>query len=182
MKTKHFLLLAFAISMCTAVVAQPTMTENILQKAYKQARLENKKVFVIFHASWCGWCHKMDSSMNDKSCQKFFNDNYIICHLTVDESKDKKNLETGGADEFRKKYHGENAGLPFWLIFDKNGKILADSKMRAEGKGLDAEGESIGCPASKEEVAYFIKLLKQTSSLTAAQLKIIEERFSKNKE
>ena len=150
MKTKHFLLLAFAISMCTAVVAQPTMTENILQKAYKQARLENKKVFVIFHASWCGWCHKMDSSMNDKSCQKFFNDNYIICHLTVDESKDKKNLETPGADEFRKKYHGENAGLPFWLIFDKKGKLLADSKMRADGAGLDTKGESIGCPASKE--------------------------------
>ena len=118
--------------------------------------------------------------MTDKTCKKFFSDNYVTCHLTIDESADRKNEENAGAIEFRKKYHGENAGLPFWLIFDKNGKLLADSKMRPEGVSLDADGTSIGCPASKEEVAYFIKLLQQSSALAEPQLKIIAERFSKN--
>ena len=183
MKTKHFLSLALLLVIFIKADAQQTVPSSgdILEKAYKQARLENKNVFVIFHASWCGWCHKMDSSMNDNTCKKYFTDNYITCHLTVDESRDKKILENPGAVELRKKYNGEDAGLPFWLIFDQKGKLLADSKMRADGAGLDTKGESIGCPASKEEVAYFIKLLKQTSSLTAAQLAIIEERFSKNK-
>ncbi len=184
MKITHFLLLALMLVTFTATDAQQTVpsANDILKKAYTQARLENKNVFVIFHASWCGWCHKMDSSMNDEACKKYFADNYITCHLTVDESKDKKDLENPGAIEFRKKYNGENAGLPFWLIFDQRGKLLADSKMRADGVGLDAKGESIGCPATKEEVAYFIKLLKQTSSLRAAELAIIEERFTRNKE
>ena len=179
---KQFLLLAFSAVLLNAVAAQTTApsSDDILQTAYKQARLENKNVFVIFHASWCGWCHKMDSSMNDISCRKFFTDNYVTCHLTVDESKNKKDLENPGAVAFRAKYHGEDAGLPFWLIFDKKGKLLADSRMRPEGAGLDTKGESIGCPASKEEVAYFIKLLKASSALTYPQLKIIEERFLKN--
>ena len=113
--------------------------------------------------------------------KKLFDDKYRIRQLTVDECTEHKNLENHGADEFRKKVLRENGGLPFWLNFDKNGKLLADSKMRKEGVSIDADGESIGCPASNEEVAYFIKLLKHTSTLTEHELKIIEDRFSKNK-
>ena len=184
MKRKYFLLVMLLATVFSVVNAQKTVSsaDDVLQKAYAQANLENKNVFVMFHASWCKWCHKMDSSMNDKSCQKYFTDNYVICHLTVDESKDKKNLENPGADALRKKYHGEDAGLPFWLIFNKDGKLLADSKIRPAGADLDTKGESMGCPASKEEVAYFVHILKQNSKITQAQLKAIEERFNKNKE
>ena len=55
---------------CTTLgcVAQhmPT-TESILSTAYNQAQKEKKNVFVIFSASWCGWCKKMDASMNDRT-------------------------------------------------------------------------------------------------------------------
>ena len=125
MKTKHFLILSLMVLVFSATMAQPTVasTKDILNTAYKQALSQNKNVMVIFHASWCVWCRKMDSSMNDISCKKFFSDNYVTCHLTVDESADKKNEENPGAVDLRKNYHGENAGLPFWLIFDKNGKL-----------------------------------------------------------
>ena len=183
MKIKYLLFLVLLVNEMTTSNAQGKVpsADDILQTAYKQARLQHKKVFVMFHASWCGWCHKMDSSMKDINCRKFFDDNYVTCHLTVDESKTKKDLENSGAVDFRKKYHGEDAGLPFWLIFDTDGKLMADSRIRPEGAGLDTKGESIGCPASTEEVAYFIKLLKMTSSLTEPQLMIISERFSRNK-
>src|SRR5580698_7597634 len=102
--------------------------DEIMKEAFQTANKENKKVFIIFHASWCGWCHKMDSSMNDKSCKKFFDDNFVIRHLDVDEFKeDKKVLENPGAIELRAKYHGDSCGIPFWLIFDKGGKLLTDS-------------------------------------------------------
>src|SRR5262245_46462193 len=57
--------------------------ETILKEAYQRAAKEKKNVMIIFHASWCGWCHKMDTAMNDVACKKFFTDNYVVEHLTV---------------------------------------------------------------------------------------------------
>jgi len=180
MKLKYLALLAFLLCSFTFVAAQPSNTETVLNDAFRKATAEHKNVIVMFHASWCGWCHKMDSSMNDVSCKKMFDANYVTTHLTVDESADKKNLETPGADAFRKKYHGENEGLPFWLILDKKGNLLADSRMLAPGETVAKEHSSVGCPASKEEVAYLLSVLKKTSQLNETELKVIGERFSKN--
>jgi thioredoxin-related protein len=157
----------------------PASTNDVLKEAYQQAAKENKNVFVIFHASWCGWCHKMDTSMNDPVCKAFFTDNYVIRHLVVDESKDKLALENPGAKELKIKFNGDGQGIPFWLIFDKEGKLLFDSKMRAKGEGLD-KGDNIGCPASEKEVAAFIEIIQKTSKLSTAQLEIIRKRFRKN--
>lgn len=154
--------------------------KDILDEAYLQAAKENKNVFVLFHASWCGWCHKMDTAMNDKSVKKFFSDNYIITHLVVYENTNKKNLENPGALEFLTGYKGNDQGIPFWLVFDKNGKLLADSKMRPEGKGPETDGDNTGCPANEKEVAHFIGVLEKTTSLKADELEIIRKRFRQN--
>ena len=180
MKIKHFAILTFLLSLFAFATAQQSDIPAELTAALKKAGTEKKNVIVMFHASWCGWCHKMDSSMNDASCKKMFDANYVTTHLTVDESAGKKNLETPGADAFRKKYHGENEGLPFWLILDKKGNLLADSRMLAPGETVAKEHSSVGCPASKEEVAYLISVLKKTSKLNDDELQIIGERFSKN--
>lgn len=157
----------------------PASANNILKEACQQAAKENKNVFVIFHASWCGWCHKMDTSMNDPVCKAFFDNNYVVRHLVVDESKDKLALENPGANEMKIKYNGDGQGIPFWLVFDKDGKLLFDSKMRATGEGQD-KGDNIGCPASEKEVVAFIDILQKTSPLNAGQLEIIRKRFRKN--
>jgi thiol-disulfide isomerase/thioredoxin len=172
---------AFVMMVSVAAKAQPSPPSagDIMKEAYGKAAKENKNVFIIFHASWCGWCHKMDKSLNDETCKKFFDDNFVIRHLVVDESDDKKNLENPGAVELRSKYFGDGQGIPYWLLFDKDGKLLADSKMRAEGAGPET-GENVGCPASKNEVEYFISVLKKTTRLNAAQLETISERFRKN--
>jgi thiol-disulfide isomerase/thioredoxin len=157
----------------------PASAIDVLNGAYLQAAKENKNVFVIFHASWCGWCHKMDTSMNDPACKAYFDDNYVIRHLVVDESKDKLALENPGANELRIKYHGDGQGIPYWLVFDKEGKLLSDSKMR--GKGEDADkGANTGCPASEKEVTFFVDILQKTSKLNSEQLEVIRKRFRKN--
>lgn len=153
--------------------------DEVLKKAFAVATLENKKVFVMFHASWCGWCHKMDSSMNDESCKQFFDDNFVIRHLVVDEAKDKKHLENPGAEEMKIKYHGQGQGIPFWLIFDKEGNLLTDSKIRKPGQTAN-EGDNSGCPASEKEVAFFISVLKKITTLNEKQLAIIAKRFRMN--
>src|ERR1700730_1899112 len=122
----------------------------------------------------------MDSSMNDINCSKFFSDNYVIRHLVIYESKGKEYLENPGGLNFLKKYNGADQGIPFWLIFDKNGKLLADSKLRHDESGFDSTGDNTGCPASEKEVAYFIRVLKKTSLLRPEQQAVIEKRFRRN--
>lgn len=175
-----FALLASSL-LSSAVAGQttPVTADAILQEAKKLASKENKNILILFTASWCGWCHKMDKSIDDPSCKSFFEKNYVIRHIVVDETKDKRHLENPGGGEMKKQYHGEGLGIPFWLVFDKEGQLLADSKIRKEGEGPEM-GENTGCPATAEEVDHFISVLKKTSRMTDAQLEIVKKRFRRN--
>jgi hypothetical protein len=79
-----------------------------------------------------------------------------------------------------KKYNGAGSGIPFWLIFNVKGKLLADSRMpttdKKTGKSIKA---NVGCPANPDEVDYFIKLLKETTPLQEAELAMIAKKFAK---
>lgn len=176
---KQILLSFLLVVLVVAAKAQPATADQIIKEACSKAAIQNKNVFVIFHASWCGWCHRMDKSMGDDVCKQFFDDNFIICHLVVDESKEKVQLENPGAAALRKKYNGEGQGIPFWLIFDKEGKLISDSKMRKETESQES-GENMGCPANEKEVDSFIEVLKKSSRMSAEQLAIIRKRFREN--
>ncbi|PJJ85080.1 thioredoxin family protein [Mucilaginibacter auburnensis] len=184
MKKILFLSLTLLLAFTAVTFAQTAVpsSDEIMTKAYARAKKENKKVMVIFHASWCGWCKKMEASINEPNLKKFFDDNYVVVYLTVQESKGKENLENPGALDLMTKYKGDKAGLPFWFITDVNGKALADSQERPAGAGLDTYGDNVGCPASEKEVAYFAKILKSTSKLNDKEIAMISERFAKNKE
>lgn len=176
MKKQLPLLVSF-LTLTIALFSQASLTaDQILSAAQSKAKKENKSVFVIFHASWCGWCHRMDTAMADPKVSKYFNDNYVITHMTVMESKDKKGLENPGALELMQKYSGEGSGIPFWLVYDKSGKVAADSKeVTADGKVAG----NVGCPAAENEVGHFINVLKKTSKIDATGLDAITKRFRK---
>ena len=146
-------------------------TEEVMNIAFQEAKKENKNVFLMFHASWCGWCHRMDDNMQKKACKELFDTNYIITHLTVKENKENKHLENPGALALLDQLKGKKQGLPYWVIFDKKGNVLENS--------LDSKGSNLGCPYSKEEVQQFISKLKNTSQLNEEQLDIIREVFVK---
>ncbi len=175
--SKVVLTVVFYMFLTTNVNAQPKAATEVIKEAKAEAAKSNRNIFVIFHASWCVWCHRMDTAMNDKTIKSFFDNNYVIKHLTVDESKDKKDLENPGAAALLTEYHGNQQGIPYWFILDKNGKLLADSRVHSDdGK---VSGNNVGCPVQPTEVAYFVKVLKKTSDLTDAQLNIIRTRFLK---
>ncbi len=183
MKNLFFSAVALII-FTTIAFAQPApatvpSADEIMKEAYALAAKEHKNVLIMFHASWCGWCHRMDNSINDPSVKKLFEDNYVIRHLVVDEIEVRKNLENAGASDMRDKYNGKGQGIPFWLIFDKKGNLLSDSKIRKAGEGPEG-GSNCGCPAAQEEVAFFISVLKKTSKLKEEDLAIISTRFRKN--
>lgn len=167
--------LVVAITAVTAVsLASSTPTAaTLMADAQKKAAKENKKIFVKFRASWCGWCKRMDEFMNRPEFKNIFLDNYVIVALTVMESKDKKDLENLGADKLMADWGGAQAGLPFTVILDKNGKKLADSMAMLPGAD---KPQNIGHPAKKEEIEHFMKMLKSTAPrMTQAQFKQIEQ-------
>ena len=159
------LVLAFTVN----VQAQQPSVKDILTAAQAQAKKENKKVFVIFHASWCKWCKKMESNMQTLECKPLFDKSYVTAFITAQESPKNKALENPGADELLKTYKADKSGLPFWVILDANGKLLEDS--------FNAKGENLGCPADESEVAEFTRMLKNTSSLTDKELAAIAKTF-----
>lgn len=118
--------------------------------------------------------------MNDTAVLKYFTDNYVIVHLTVEESANKKNLENEGGFALKTKYHGATAGLPFWLIMDKKRNLLGDSQVRAPGIPITAAGSNIGCPADSVGLKHFIEVLKKSSKLDENALQNISKVFSKN--
>ncbi|MEP6682181.1 MAG: thioredoxin family protein, partial [Parafilimonas sp.] len=176
---KKFFLVFITLSFIIVCNAQ-TSTETIIKEACKEAGTQNKKAFIIFHASWCVWCHKLDSCINDPSCKKFFSDNYVIKHVTAFETGDKKNLNNPGSSEFLAAHHAADQGIPAWFIFDSSKNLLADSQLRPHSNDFNVEGSNIGCPANETEIKYFISVLEKTSHITDEEKSAIMKRFSKN--
>lgn len=167
---------------CARVQAQsttPLSATQVVTAACAQAKASHKKVFLVFHASWCGWCHRLDSLMGSPSCKELFEKNYVIAHLVIMENGAKKSLDNPGAIDLYNKYAGGNdQGIPFFLIIDGEDTVLADSRIKPEGAAPGSSGANTGYPGSKEEVAYFIRTLKETSALTSSQLDIISSQFT----
>ena len=170
---KNYIIILFLLFTGVQLFAQgvPSASE-VMQQAFQEATVNNKKVLLIFHASWCGWCRKMDNSLNDTCCKLYFDQHYVVRHLTVYESSDKKTLENPGALEILNKYKGKDQGIPFWLVFDSKGNLLADSQYEP--------GKNSGCPASSQEVDYFVQVLKKTSDISEDEMRKVRACFLKN--
>ncbi len=160
---------------------KPDPAGKIMDGAYKVAALEGKSVMIVFHASWCGWCKKFEASINDPSCRDFFDKHFVIKYLDILERADKKNLENPDAIDVYNKYGGQGGGIPYFLIFDKNRTLLADSKIRASSESADKPAQNIGCPASAEEVTAFIQILEKATKVSDAEKTAIAERFKQNR-
>ncbi len=172
---KALFTLTFLLLATTLIHAQPPSATDVLKEARVAAAKEKKKVFIIFHASWCGWCHKMDTILQSADVAPIFNKYYLTRHITVLESEGKKNLENPGGKAFLDQYHGGNSGIPYWLVFDEKGTLLADARIRKEGS--EEPGSNSGCPATKEEIDYFTRTLRATSQITAAEAETIAKAF-----
>lgn len=158
--------------------SEPLPAQTILSNAVKEASVQHKKVFLKFGASWCGWCKRLDAVLKTEPSKSYFDANYIIADVTVQESALQKNKENKGGEELLKQYYGYNEGLPYFIIFSENGEFLADSQMRKEGEAdYKIKGKNMGCPASPEEVDYFISVLKKTTSISGEEADAIKKQF-----
>jgi len=177
MRVAFSIMLSFGLITGSIAQEQPKPADKIFKEACSLAKTENKKVMIIFHASWCGWCKRMDSLMNMPELKPLFEKSFVTEHMVVLESKGKKDLENPGAEAFMNENGGEKQGIPFWLIFNDRGKLLSDSRMPSKDKAGKDILANTGCPADPGEVDYFIKVLKKTTSLTDPELASIAKKF-----
>lgn len=122
----------------------------------------------------------MDSLMNTPECKPLFDANWVTDHLVVMEHKpDLKKTENPGGKELMDQYGGASAGIPYWLIFSPEGKLLADSRMPSKDKKGQDVLVNTGCPATVEEVAYFSTVLQKTTRLKPEEIALIAKKFAK---
>lgn len=115
------------ITVSDAEIASNTVKEGVkyydytLEEALKQARIENKFVFINCCTKTCGPCKKMDKVvLSDNKCGEYINTRFIPI------KKDLENTEEGIAIAQKYKVHI----FPTYLILNPEGKI---------------HGEIIGC-------------------------------------
>lgn len=128
---------------------------ELLSIAEQQAKKDGKCVMVIFHASWCGWCHKLDAMLTNAEIGPKIASAFVVVHLDVDEKDAKKSLENPGAGKVRTELGGDTAGLPFFAILSPEGKSL--------GTSIAPKTGNIGFPSEPGEVTYFMSLLDKTA-------------------
>jgi thioredoxin-related protein len=141
-----------------AAPAPPAAT-SLLKTAEDRAGLEHKNVLLIFHASWCGWCHKLDDLLNSAAFKSDFDTSYVIVHVTVLEDDKHKADENPGGMDLLASLGGKDGGIPFFAIFDPTGQKLGDSLAPT----------NIGYPSEPKEVVHFMGLMKSTSKMSEAE-------------
>ena len=135
-------------------------SKELLAKASQDGAKSGKNVLVIFHASWCGWCHRFDKFLETTEEGKLVKSGLEIVHVTVLENdpKEKANENEGGLD-LMAQLGGKDAGLPFMAIMDsKTGKMVTNSMFKMPGKDKEI---NTGYPGSPEEIAHFNVMLEK---------------------
>lgn len=136
----------------------PQPAQTIIARSIKEAKTSHKRVFLLFHATWCGWCKRLDKAIGEPDINKILTANYVITHLDVLEhdAAKKARFENPGADKILETLGGAKSGLPFYAILDEKGKKLADSNVMPNK-------ENIGYPGEPNEIDAFVSILKQTA-------------------
>lgn len=177
---KNYILIIFALLFNGAAPAQKPSVGDVIKAGMKQGAKQNKNLFVVFTASWCGPCHGFKKKITDTAQNKLgelFDKNYVVLFLNVLESDNNKHLEYTGATELFNKYVQKDPSIPFYIILDKKGNLLGDAYFRP-GNNPDEPKVIIGTPYTEPEMLAFIRLLKKTSKLNDTECKQIAAEFN----
>lgn len=156
-------------------VSKPVPAEKILNTALAEAKADNKNVFVFYHASWCGWCRRLEKAITSDELKKIFENNFVITHIDVLERDEKvAELENPGGRATMKKYGGEKSGLPFYVFLDAKGNKIADSNVMPGNT-------NIGYPGAPEEINSFIGIIKKAAkNLSPENIESIKKYLTDN--
>ena len=131
--------------------------ETVVNDAIKQAQKGNRGVLVMFHASWCGWCHRLDKTLEKPEVAKMLEKRFVIIHIDGSERPEKISLENAGWEKYSEKWGAKDQGLPFLVTLDAKGEKKGDSKIPDPKTGTPA---NFGFPTEPAEYARLSEILK----------------------
>ena len=126
--------------------------ELMLSGGLATASAEQKRVFLIMSASWCGPCRMLARFLYANKAE--LGRHYVFVKLDV--SRDTH------AQTLLDRYEGKDAanGVPWYVILDRTGKPLVTSNAK---ETQDYGSSNIGFPSSKEGIDHFLSILRQTA-------------------
>jgi thiol-disulfide isomerase/thioredoxin len=152
------LALALLVGVFTLAAQTPPPAAQVLEEAKAKAAAGQKNIFLIFHASWCGWCKKLDTFIETPENKAIIDKYFVVAHLTVQEQAEKVALNHPGGEEILARVGGKSAGLPYFAFLDARGALIVNSTLPSEGKRA---GSNIGYPVQPEEIDWFMAMLRK---------------------
>ncbi len=103
--------------------------------AVKQAKNENKHVFLQIGGNWCSWCLLFNKYAHENDTVKTaFDKNYVVVHVNY--SKEQKNVKLLASLGYPQRF-----GFPVFVILDANGNRLhtQNTSHLEQGHGYDTK-------------------------------------------
>jgi thiol-disulfide isomerase/thioredoxin len=118
--------------------------EAVLAEGQARAKEAGKNLFLHFGAPWCGWCHRLEDWMAKPEVAAILEKDYIDVKIDQDRNP-------GGKELLTRLSEGKSGGIPWFLFVGPDGHGIVNSNLP---KG------TIGFPATPEEIAHFVAMLK----------------------
>jgi thioredoxin-related protein len=133
----------------------PKNAKLILEETLSRAESDDKRVFLIFGAPWCGWCHRLGDWLAQPEVAGILDRDFVIAKIDIDRM-------TGGKDVMLHYRTKESGGIPWYAILDPKGKSLATA---------DGPNGNIGYPFEPKEIDHFLSIVKgQSRRIEARQV------------
>lgn len=155
--------LLMALGQVSKNLISPAQRE--LERTLKQAGKEGKKVFLAFYCNQCtNYCPVMDSFLlNATPMKEIMGRSYVYMKVeTGQKNGDQRLVDKYVGPEMEGHY-------PFYVIMDKNGKILETSLI--PGK------DTVGWPEKDWEIEHFIKTIRNTGKVKEAELQEVAKQM-----
>ena len=132
----------------------------ILHRAEEQARAEHKNILLEFGASWCVNCRLYDRFLADPQMHSLMDRAFVFVTMDTGENPaDRKHSDTPGGVAFENSVGGKDAGWPFLVILNAEGRPVIDSD-RPDPKAKTGK-DNIGYPVAPEEIDWFDEMLRR---------------------
>jgi thioredoxin-related protein len=153
--------------------AQNPPASKVMETAQAEASAQNKTIFLIFHASWCGWCKQLDKFIATPENKAILGKYFVEARLDVEEHGEQKSLENPGSEDVMTRVAGKERGLPFFAFLDAKGEVIVNSIRPGDAR---AKVENIGYPGKPWETDWFMIMLKKAApAMTVDEAKILEK-------
>lgn len=172
MRRRDLLIGAAVLSIAGAAPASAKaqgVADDEVRRELELSKGEGKKLFLLFYASWCGYCRLFDRFLADPAAAAIINREFRILHMrTLERSAPQKALQLDGADDvFARFAKTPAAGLPFFVVFNGDGGPMATSVSPRDGR-------NIGFPIGKGDLDVFEKILERVAPrITTAELGVL---------